>query len=76
MLLLEYPKELRKLQNDYPFAPDKIGIKKGMFSKYQQLIANFHNISIGNIKKLVANFFGKENYIIHYANLQLYLRLE
>ena len=25
---LEYPKELRKLHNDYPLAPDKIDIKK------------------------------------------------
>ena len=24
---LEYPKELRELKNDYPFAPDKLEIK-------------------------------------------------
>ena len=28
---LEYLKELRKLHNDYPLAPDKIEIKKEMF---------------------------------------------
>ena len=27
---LEYPKELRELQNDYPLAPDKIEIKREM----------------------------------------------
>ena len=28
---LEYPKELRELQNDYPLAPDKIEFKRKMF---------------------------------------------
>ena len=32
-------------------------------------------IPIGNVKKLVPKFFDKENYVIHYGNLQLYLRL-
>ena len=32
-------------------------------------------IPIGNFKKLVPNFFDKEKYVIHYENLQLYLRL-
>ena len=31
-----------------------------MLSKYQLLIADFHNISISNVKKLVPNFFDKE----------------
>ena len=35
----------------------------------------FHNISIGNVKKLVHNFFDKEKYVLHYENMQLYLRL-
>ena len=34
-----------------------------------------HNIPIGNVKKLVPNFFDKEKYVIQYENLQLYLRL-
>ena len=29
---LEYPKELHKLHNDYPLAPDKIKIKREMLS--------------------------------------------
>ena len=32
---LEYPKELRELHYDYPFAPDKIEIKREMLSHYQ-----------------------------------------
>ena len=31
--------------------------------------------SSGNVKKLVPNFFDKEKYLLHYKNLQFYLRL-
>ena len=49
---LEYLKELRELHNDYPLAP--------MLSEYQLKIADLNNIPIGNVKKLVPNFFDKE----------------
>ena len=39
-----------------------------MLCKYQILIADFHNIPIGNVKKLVPNFFDKEKYVLHYEN--------
>ena len=71
---LQYLKELQELQNDYPLAPDKIEIKKEM-SEYQLMIADLYNILIGNVKKLMPNFFVKEKYVLHYKNLQLYLRL-
>ena len=45
-----------------------------MFSKYHLLIADSYNIYISNVKKLTPNFFGKEKYVLHYENLQLYLR--
>ena len=72
---LEYPKELLELHNDYPLAPDKIEIKRDMLSDYQLKIADLYNIPIGNVKKLVSNFFDKEKYVLHFENLQLYLRL-
>ena len=71
---LEYLKELQELQNDYPLAPDKIEIKKEM-SEHQLMIADLYNILTGYVKKLVPNFFVKEKYVLHYKNLQLYLRL-
>ena len=46
-----------------------------MLSKYQLKIADHYNIPIGNVKKLVPNFFNKEKYVIHYENMKLYLRL-
>ena len=62
---LEYPKELHQLHNDYPLAPDKIEIKEEMLSNYQLQIADFYNIPIGNVKKLVPNFFVKEKYVLN-----------
>ena len=72
---LEYPKQLRKLHNDYPLDPDEVEIKRKMLSEYQLKIADLYNIPIGNVKKLVPNSFDKERYVLHYGNLQLYLRL-
>ena len=62
---LEYPKELHQLHNDYPLAPDKIEIKEEMLSNYQLQIADFYDIPIGNVKKLVPNFFVKEKYVLN-----------
>ena len=70
--VLEYPKELRELHNDYPLAPDKTD---EMLSDYQLKIADPLDIPIGNAKKLVPNFFDKEKHVIYYENLKLYLRL-
>ena len=73
---LEHPKELRELRKDYPLALIKMEIKSEMLSEYQWKIADICNISIGNVKKMVPNFCDKENYVVYYKNLQLYLRLE
>ena len=72
---LEYPKKLRKLRNDYLLAPGIIKIKKEILSQYQLKVSDPYNIPIGNVNKLVPDFFDKERYVIHYENLKLYLRL-
>ena len=46
-----------------------------MFPDYQLKTADLCNILIGNVKKLEPKLFDKEKYVIHYKNLQLYLRL-
>ena len=66
---------LQELHNNYPLAPDKIEIKREMLSEYQLKIADLYNICIGNVKELRPTFFDKEKYVLHYENLQLYLRL-
>ena len=73
--MLSILKEIWELHYDYPLAPDKIKIKKEVLSEYQLKIADHYNIAIGDVKRLVPNFFDKEKYLIHYENLKLYLRL-
>ena len=35
-----------------------------MLSEYQLKIADLYNIPIGNVRKLVCNFFDKEKYVL------------
>ena len=51
---LEYPEELKELDNDHPLAPDKLEIKRKMLSDYQLQIADLYNIPNGNVKKISA----------------------
>ena len=46
-----------------------------MLSYHQLKIADFYNISIGNVKNLVPNFFDKEKYVLLSENVQLYLKV-
>ena len=46
-----------------------------MLPIYQLKSVDLYNTPIGNVKNLVPNFFDQEKYVIHYENLQLYLRL-
>ena len=46
-----------------------------MLLDYWLKIFDLYSILIDNVKKLVPNFSDKEKYLLHYENLQLYLRL-
>ena len=72
---LEYSSELHNLHNDYPLALEKLKINQNMLSKYCSDIANKYGIKIDEVNKLVPNLGNKEQYVIHYRNLQLYLSL-
>ena len=72
---LEYPEKLHDIHNDYPLAPEKINIPKEWLSDYSLEIVNARNIAIGTVKKLVPNLMDKNNYVIHYRNLQQCLEL-
>ena len=39
------------------------------------MVDDLYNIPIVNVKKSLPSFFGKENHVLHYENLQFYLRL-
>ena len=70
---LEYPNYLHKSHNDYPLAPDKLAVKKEWLSEYQTGLLD--NNSALNSEKLVPNLMNKTKYVVHYKNLQLYLKL-
>ena len=72
---LKYPKELHKLHNDYPLAPEKLTVTNDILSNYCKSIADKHEIKVGDIKKLIPNLGNKTKYVVHYRNLQLYLSL-
>ena len=52
-----------ELHNDYPLAPDKTEIKREILSNYQLRIVDLYKTPIGNVKKIVPNFFDKEKRI-------------
>ena len=65
---------MHDIYNDYPLAPEKINIPKEWLSKYCLKIENAH-ITTGTVKKPVPNLMNKNNYVIHYKNLQQCLEL-
>ena len=72
---LEYLKKLRQLHNDYNLAPNKVEITEDIFSKDLFMIVYFYNIPVGNVKKFAPRIFCKKKYVLHYENLQIFLRL-
>ena len=72
---LKYPKELHKLHNDYPLAPEKLTVTNDILSKYCKSIADKYEIKVGDVKKLIPTLGNKTKYVVHYRNLKLYLSL-
>ena len=62
---LEYPKELHKLHNDYPLAPEKLAVTNDILSKYCKEIADKYEINVGDVKKLIPNLGNKTKYVVH-----------
>ena len=71
---LDYPTSLHQQHNDYPLAPEKLTITKDQMSPYQQKLIDELGVSI-SCEKLVPNLQPKIRYVLHYRNLQLYLKL-
>ena len=72
---LEYPAALHDLHNDYPLAPESLEITEDMLSPYAKSTLQDLNLKTANVKKLVSNLMNKTKYVVHYRNLQLYLKL-
>lgn len=72
---LEYKQELHDLHYDYPLAAEKIKVQKEMLSQHCERIREKCGITIGQVRKLISTLKDKNNYVLHYRNLQLQLDL-
>ena len=70
----EYPEELHDAHKDYPLAPEKKAIDPWKMSEYQRRLMRDLGLEPPNTEKLVLTLEDKEKYVVHYKNLQFYLR--
>jgi hypothetical protein len=75
---LIYPENLHLEHNSFPLAPHRLEIDYSMLSQYSADCLDFlrgPQAKSHKSKKLVTTFLPRENYVIHSANLALYLKL-
>lgn len=78
---LEYPENLHDSHNDFPLAPEGKFIPNDNLSFYaKKVLKKLHNKTDAlppraKTEKLLTTLENKENYVLHYKNLQLYLQL-
>jgi hypothetical protein len=73
---LRYPVELHDLHNDYPLAPESLPITADMHSPFaSELLKKLGRKPCGKTEKLVPNLNDKFHYVVHYGNLQFYVKM-
>ncbi len=72
---MEYPEELHDAHSDLLLAPERYNVPNAWQSPYQRKLMNDLKCRTANVPKLVPNLYDKKHYIVHYRNLQLYLRV-
>ncbi|XP_041361970.1 uncharacterized protein LOC121377941 [Gigantopelta aegis] len=71
---LEYPTELHDCHRYYPLAPESMLVTDAMLSPHSQQLRDKLCLTGRPVRKLVPNLNDKEKYVLHYRNLQFYLR--
>ena len=72
---LGYPEELHDSHNDYPLAPESLLVSAKLQSPYaKELLKKLGRKSGKGTVKLVPNLQNKQNYVVHYRNLQFYVK--
>ena len=59
---IKYPDELH---NDYPIAPEKLGVSSDMLSKSCKKVADKYEIKVDDVEKLIPNLGNKTLYVVH-----------
>ena len=75
---MEYPEHLHDTHDQFPLAPEKLEVVHEDLSEYsQKLFAKFYPMRRGRFseEKLLTTLENKDKYVVHAANLKLYLRL-
>ena len=73
---LAYPAHLHEEHSDYPLAPEKMRIPYTSLSPVAKQICDKHKLKRStNAEKLLGTLRTHTNYVLHYRNLQLYLKL-
>ena len=72
---LIYPKHLHKDHQSYPLAPENMTITEDMISTYSKELLRELGINFTESKKLILNVLDKKNYVCHYINLMMYVKL-
>ena len=67
---LQYPEHLNDTHSDYPLAAEKLLITQDVLSSYSASLIDKHVRS----EKLSRNLLDKTKYVLHYENLQFYLK--
>src|SRR5437867_4687752 len=72
---LWYPEDLHETHNDYPLAPESFEVSAELHSPYaKELLAKLGHKPCRATTKVVPNLCTKRNYVVHYRNLQFYIR--
>ena len=72
---LNYTVHLNDNHLDFPIAPTKEIVQGDWLGEYQLELKEPHRIPSSKIKKLLQMLFDKENYVLHYKLLKLYVCL-
>ena len=74
---LEYPDHLHDLHNDYPLCPEHMSVSSEMLSPCAKDLLKKLNKKVPEKgegeKKLIPSLLKRENYVVHYLNLQYYV---